>query len=1166
MIREGSLTQIQQRRAAVKAAATIKRAETDTARYIAGLATVERDVVGRSIRLVRGRVKTPTANFAVPVKRNKEYRSPTGQRTFHMGWSSVTKSTVLQSKPGTRVYADAASRHVVYIEDEAMVRQGHTVYIDSSRVEKRADGERLVFSNISEHYDERVEFFELVDKFERVNHGDKVDIDFSINTLEWTRAVIDLHCDLAVVEAYEAYMRGPNSSNGKIALIGSSSDLQEVMARTGFNITKRTANKLQLKRDGVKFHNGRGGRTEYRLVFELPREFNREQRAEAMERLCQRFADAGCMYVAVIHAPDPHNDQSNFHAHLDFYDRPCRRFDKSLEVFRHVKPQFLSKIVKERKYEYFKKAIRTRAWDFTVVRTYQSNKKEKTHRPFGAVHKSEALRDKGFVKKVREGFAEDINAVARQAQMDELYDPRNYAAMGINAPVTDKLGPRRHAMETKGIPTKIGMSNEAAQTEFQTRMIEKAYEEQCLHINEIQYRWQAVSEQTPPELNPAKHKVDAELAKALEAAEIRRDLDHLALEQERERSRARLVSERQGRALKTGSPATQLRSAQLARSADDYIAILDERDSDLATTISELEIFTAAHGAEQAERAVLKFGLELRFLQYDRHNQPASNESLAPARRNIMVKRGTFEQIDSDPQKTVELPSERTPAPARRNIMVKRGTSKGFDSFVENPVELPEVLPATAAIPHTPLQAEADPERPSQAASTSPGKTDTSSLDTSDASYPPTDNLPNPEKLMAADRIDATPATDDLQKPSMRSPSALVGIAEDTGVSLLVENLPQPATSVVQVDPAQNPTSNVSFIPNDKAVVSADRDSQNFDRHKEVSSTAERLQQEVSDGADIPSGTPINAKSTDQVIEQPVQPGFEGPNTNLESIVEPKHDEPKPTQSSAAAEKMDATTALKLIWLYGDLNGNRLRPRRQEDNDLYASALAHTQADELRNALAHHISIRMAAAGTQPLAVTQKNEPSVFAKEANELASYEDDPASNDAIAGVVKAVVEREGEGGSRHQVAGDAIVTYRAVAARPADNTEGNAAAELVKDQASPNHDGHPESPVGSGEHDQLFPSVQNGEAKAEPTAAVSPAAVAAALPPVNEHDLLIHRFETARSDVERRMSAVAIRADKIALARMTERENPHWAAIDEQFRTQQRIVAMTGGGISY
>ena len=148
MIREGSLTQIQQRRAAVKAAATIKRAETDTARYIVGLATVERDVVGRSINLARGRVKTTTANFAVPVKRNKEYRSSIGQRTFHMGWSSVTKSRVPQSKPGTRVYAGAAARHVVYIEDRVMVRQGHTVYIDSSRVETLNNGDRLVYSNI----------------------------------------------------------------------------------------------------------------------------------------------------------------------------------------------------------------------------------------------------------------------------------------------------------------------------------------------------------------------------------------------------------------------------------------------------------------------------------------------------------------------------------------------------------------------------------------------------------------------------------------------------------------------------------------------------------------------------------------------------------------------------------------------------------------------------------------------------------------------------------------------------------------------------------------------------------------------------------------------------------------------------------------------------------
>lgn len=69
---------------------------------------------------------------------------------------------------------------------------------------------------------------------------------------------------------------------------------------------------------------------------------------------------------------------------------------------------------------------------------------------------------------------------------------------------------------------------------------------------------------------------------------------------------------------------------------------------------------------------------------------------------------------------------------------------------------------------------------------------------------------------------------------------------------------------------------------------------------------------------------------------------------------------------------------------------------------------------------------------------------------------------------------------------------------------------------------------------------------------------------LPPSDEHDELILRFETAPSDEERRKSAAAIRADKVALERMTERRNPQWIAINDQFLALQRMAAMKGAGI--
>lgn len=140
------------------------------------------------------------------MKRKKEYRTTTGLRTYHFGWSSVTKSSKPRGGPGTKVYANAAATHIVYIEDGAVARDGHITYIDSSRVETLPNGERYAVSNISTFYQERVEFFELVEKFERENHGDKTTIDFSMNTQMWAAVAADQECDLTVVQAYQAYL------------------------------------------------------------------------------------------------------------------------------------------------------------------------------------------------------------------------------------------------------------------------------------------------------------------------------------------------------------------------------------------------------------------------------------------------------------------------------------------------------------------------------------------------------------------------------------------------------------------------------------------------------------------------------------------------------------------------------------------------------------------------------------------------------------------------------------------------------------------------------------------------------------------------------------------------------------------------------------------------
>lgn len=164
-------------------------------------------------------------------------------------------------------------------------------------------------------------------------------------------------------------------------------------------------------------------------------------------------------------------------------------------------------------------------------------------------------------------------------------------------------------------------------------------------------------------------------------------------------------------------------------------------------------------------------------------------------------------------------------------------------------------------------------------------------------------------------------------------------------------------------------------------------------------------------------------------------------------------------------------------------------------------------------------------------------------------------PAIEDDESAVTPPPNEIEGREPKEHYQSQPDTAVQR-VEQAPADGKDEAASEPCVADLSR--------SIAGPSGNDEASPFARDDRAKDDAATVPAPAIAAPALPPADEHDLLIGRFETARSDEERRKSAAAIRADKIALARMTQRDNPQWVAIDDQFRTQQRIAAMKGGGI--
>ena len=145
------------------------------------------------------------------------------------------------------------------------------------------------------------------------------------------------------------------------------------------------------------------------------------------------------MYTAVIHAPDLHNDERNYHLHVIAHDRPARY----LNLFR--------------------------AWDFEVEQHFQHKGEKRVRFPFrqpkialvsqSANKTGNQNLGRGFVPHLRREFARITNEVLKARGFEHSYDPRSYKAMGIDRTPTEHLGTKAHALEAIGVPTTVGKLN-----------------------------------------------------------------------------------------------------------------------------------------------------------------------------------------------------------------------------------------------------------------------------------------------------------------------------------------------------------------------------------------------------------------------------------------------------------------------------------------------------------------------------------------------------------------------------------------------------------------------------------------------------------------------------------------------------------------------------------
>jgi len=149
----------------------------------------------------------------------------------------------------------------------------------------------------------------------------------------------------------------------------------------------------------------KGGRTQSRLVLELPHEATAQDRHEIVRRFTDEFREKGIPFWASIHAPTKENDARNHHAHIVFADRPMRKM-------RH--PDTGETV-----------------WDFTVAETYKTSSRNRITRYPYRQNRDLEMRDRGYVKLSRARFGAVVNEVMEASGNTVRYDARSYKDMGL---------------------------------------------------------------------------------------------------------------------------------------------------------------------------------------------------------------------------------------------------------------------------------------------------------------------------------------------------------------------------------------------------------------------------------------------------------------------------------------------------------------------------------------------------------------------------------------------------------------------------------------------------------------------------------------------------------------------------------------------------------------
>ena len=329
------------------------------------------------------------------------------------------------------------------------VAAGHFAYIErDTAVATQPDGTAAIITNIAVSANARLSFWELVEQEESAPGPDRMTIDIDRDPAFWERVARDDRCPADLCEA----LRSPDPAARRKFIVSSGRDVRAFLSNiSGWEgrRQRKVGEKVQDYRQSGKgladFHDGRGGRVQYRIIGELPSELSLEGHMRLLRRFAQRFEELNMPFNLALHAPDHGNSEHQWHFHLDYYDRPCwllTQEDVDAALGRGYKPV----------------GAGIGEWSFAA----KFRKNGKVSRPF-RLEKVEERRAPDWIERLRERLAFVTNEELKREGQYPRFDPRSYDKMGIKAEPGEHLGTKLNATEGKGDVNPRSVANEAKQ-------------------------------------------------------------------------------------------------------------------------------------------------------------------------------------------------------------------------------------------------------------------------------------------------------------------------------------------------------------------------------------------------------------------------------------------------------------------------------------------------------------------------------------------------------------------------------------------------------------------------------------------------------------------------------------------------------------------------------